>query len=157
MTPESTDPTARKIRRLKAAVWVLSLLLAMGIFATVVQFCSWANPCASLEGSPEKKVRVATVIALARYERSGATLRYVITEMLKQAPNTAFYYHVGDEFHHGNEQVRDNTDYGDGQILFFVGSPAEHCESVAFSGDRLRWMGAMPIAQLRELIGKSTK
>lgn len=47
------------------------------------------------------------------------------------APNTAFYYRVGDEFRRGSEQIRDNTDYGNGQILFFVGSPAEHCESVA--------------------------
>jgi hypothetical protein len=110
------------------------------------------NPCASLEGPPEKKVRAASVIALARFEKSGTTLRCVITEILKEAPNTAFSYRVGDEFRHGNIQIKDNTDYGDGEILFFVGSPAEHCYSVAFSGERLRSMGEMPITQLRDMI-----
>lgn len=157
MTAQPTDHTQRKVRRLTAAVWILSGIIAIGVFTVAVQFCSWSNPCASLNGSPEKKIRAASVIALARYEKSGSTLRCVITEILKQTPNTAFYYRVGDEFRHGNTEIRENTDYGDGQILFFVGSPAEHCESVAFSGDRLRWMGAMPITQLRQIIRDSTQ
>ncbi len=81
----------------------------------------------------------------------------VISEILKQAPNTAFYYKVGDEFRAGNQQIRENTDYGDGEILFFVGSPAEHCESIPYSGDRLRWMGEIPVSQLRQIIRDSTK
>ena len=152
MTSQPTNRTDRKVKRLTATVWILSGILAVGVFSVAVQFCSWSNPCASLEGSPEQKVRAASVIALARYERSGSTLRCIITEILKQAPNTAFYYRVGDEFRHGNAEIRDNTDYGEGQILFFVGSPAEHCQSSAFSGDRLRSMGEMPITQLREMI-----
>ena len=153
----STDRTERKVRRLTAAVWLLSGILAIGILSVAVQFCSWSHECANLEGSPEQKIRAASVIALARHERSGETLRCVITEVLKQAPGTAFYYRVGDEFPHGNRQIRDNTDYGDGQILFFVGSPAEHCQSVAFSGDRLRWMGDMPVTQLREIIRETAQ
>lgn len=113
---------------------------------------SQPNPCASLEGPPEKKVRAASVIALARFEKSGTTLRCVITEILKHAPNATFSYRVGDEFRNGNVQIRDDTDHGDGEILFFVGSPAEHCASVAYSGDRLRSTREMPITQLRDMI-----
>ena len=157
MTAQPIDRTDRKVRRLTAAVWLLSGIIAIGVFTVAVQFCSWSNPCASLDGPPEKKIRAASVIALARYEKSGSTLRCVIAEILKQAPNTAFYYRVDDEFHHGNTEIRENTDYGDGQILFFVGSPAEHCYSVAFSGDRLRRMGEMPITQLRQIIHDSSQ
>ena len=157
MTPASPDPPQRKIRRLKAAVWILSAIITTGLFATVVQFCSWANPCAGLEGSPEKRVRAASVIAVAKYEKSGSTLRCIITEILKQAPNTVFYYKVGDEFRAGNQQIRENTDYGDGEILFFVGSTAQDCESIPYSGDRLRWMGEIPVSQLRQIIRDSTK
>jgi hypothetical protein len=155
VTAEPVDRTHRKVRRLTAAVWLLSGVIAIGVFTVAVQLCTRLNPCASLDGSPEKKIRAASVIALARYEKSGSTLRCVITELLKQAPNAAFYYRVGDEFRQGNTEIRENTDYGDGQILFFVGSPAEHCYSVAFSGDRLRSMGEMPITQLRQIIRDS--
>jgi hypothetical protein len=155
VTAQPADRTHQKLKRLTAVVWILSAIIVMGVLLAAVQFFSWPNPCASLDGSPEKKIRAASVIALARYEKSGSTLRCVITEILKRAPGTVFYYRVGDEFRHGNTEIRENTDYGDGQILFFVGSPAEHCYSVAFSGDRLRWMGEMPITQLRQIIHDS--
>ncbi len=138
-------------------MWILSAIIAVGLVATFVQFCSWSNPCAGLDGPPQKKVRAASVIALARYQKSGSTLRCIVTEMLKQTPNTTFHYKVGDEFRAGSQEIRENIDYGDGEILFFVGSLAEHCESMPFSGDRIRWMGDMPIAQLRQMIRDSTQ
>ena len=49
------------------------------------------------------------------------------------------------------------TDYGDGQILFFTGSPARLEIAVAVHGDRISGMGDMPVSMLRELIRSSTQ
>jgi hypothetical protein len=107
--------------------------------------------------SPEKQVQSSTVIALATYEKSDSTLKCVISEILKHVPDTAFYYKVGDEFRPGSHRTSEGTDYGDGQVLFFTGSPARLEIAVAVHGDRISGMGDMPVSMLRELIRSSTQ
>jgi hypothetical protein len=102
-------------------------------------------------------VRAASVIVLTKFDKSDSTLRSIVAEILKQSANTAFYYKVGDEFKGGSMQIRENTDYGDGEVLFFVGSPAQHCESIAYSGDRLRSLGYVSLTQLRQIIRDSAE
>ena len=103
----------------------------------------------------EKQVQAASVIAIGKYQKSGDTLKCMISEILKQKPDAAFYYKIGDEFRPGSQVMRDNTTYGDGQIIFFAGSPASFRYSCGFTGDRIRGMGGMPLSELRELIRKS--
>ena len=81
----------------------------------------------------------------------------VVSEILKQAPDTTFYYKVGDEFRPGNQRVSGNADYGDGQVLFFTGSPATLESAVAYRGDRITAMGDMRISDLREFVQKTTQ
>ena len=97
------------------------------------------------------------MIALATYQKSGSTLKCIISEILKHSPDTAFYYKVGDEFRNGSHRVTEGTDYGDGQVLFFTGSPARLEIAVAVHGDRISGMGDMPVSMLREHIRSSTQ
>jgi hypothetical protein len=103
----------------------------------------------------EKQIQTASVIAIAKYQKSDSTLKCIISEILKQKPGTAFYDKVGDEFPHGNQHIRENTTYGDGQIIFFTGSSATFRYSCSFTGDRVGGLGDIPLNRLRELIQKS--
>jgi hypothetical protein len=103
----------------------------------------------------EKQVQAASIIAITKWQKSDSRLKCIITEILKQAPNTTFYYKVGDEYVPGSNQIEDDTIYGDGQVMFFTGSPATFRYSTTYSNDRISGMGDMPITELRDLIRDS--
>ena len=105
----------------------------------------------------EKQIEAASVIAIARYEKEGEKLKCVISEILKHSPNTTFYFKVGDEYPQCSRYPKANESYGDGQLMFFVGSPAEFRYSTSFFGDRLSGLGEMPIELLRGKIQSGAK
>jgi len=146
----------RKVKRLSAAVWILAILLCIILLVSFVLVRSLSVVRSEFDGlSPEQRVQSASVIALAQWQRSGPTLRCVISEILKQTPDTKFYYKVGDEFRAGNQRATENADFGDGLVLFFAGSPARLQETVAYRHDRITGMGDMSIPTLREIIHTS--
>lgn len=159
MTNEApTDRATRKIKRLSVAVWILAILLCGTLLVSFVVLRTLSITSSEFSHlSPEKQVQSSTVIALATYQKSGSTLKCVISEILKHAPHTEFYYKVGDEFRTGNQRATQGTDYGEGQVLFFTGSPARLEVAVAVHGDRITGMGDMPVSMLRELIRSSTQ
>jgi hypothetical protein len=159
MTDQSaSDRLARKVRRLSLGVWILAILLCGTLFVSYVVLRSVSVASSSFDRlSPVQQIQTSSVIALAKWQTSGSTLRCVISEILKQAPDTAFYYKVGDEFRHGNQRVSEGTDYGDGQVLFFTGSPARLEVAVAVHRERISGMGDMPVSTLRDLIRNSTQ
>jgi hypothetical protein len=155
-SPSTLDPTLRKAKRLSAAVWILAILLSLTLFVSFVLIRSVSVTRSEFDRlSPEERVHAASVIALAKYQRSGSTLRCVISEIVKQTPGTKFYYKVGDEFRAGNQRATENTDFGDGEILFFTGSPARLELITAYRADRITGLGDMPISLLREIIRTS--
>ena len=179
--PQTNDQAARAIRRLSVAVWVLAIVVGANLVVSVLALLSPAflskrimdiipQQSATFAGETmeefnsfhdlpvERQVEKSSVIVLAKWEKSGSTLKCIITDILKHAPNTKFYYKVGDEYRPGNLVARDEkTDYGDGQIMFFTGSPASARFSTGWRGDRLSGLGEMPIAELREMIRKSSQ
>ena len=155
-SPSTPDPTQRKVKRLSAVVWVLAILLCVTLLVSFVLVGKLSIARSEFDRlSPEERVHAASVIALAKWQRSGSTLRCVISEILKQTPDTKFYYKVGDEFSRGNQHTAENADFGDGEILFFTGSPARLEETVAYRHDRITGLGDMPISVLREIIRTS--
>jgi len=103
----------------------------------------------------ESTVQSASVIALAKWERSRCTLRCVVTDILKQAPGSAFHYKVGDEISDLDEEVASDLNYGDGQVLFYTGSPARLEQTAMYCGDRVAGLGGIPISNLREIVDRS--
>ena len=103
----------------------------------------------------ESTIQSASVIALTKWERSRCTLRCVVTDILKQAPGSAFYYKVGDEISDLDEQVASNVSRGDGQVLFYTGSPARLEQTATYYGDRIAGFAGIPISNLREIVDRS--
>lgn len=154
----ASDRLARKAKRLSCAVWILALLLCGTLVVSYAVLRSLSVTSSTFGRlSPAEQIQSASVIALAKWEKSDSTLKCVVSDILKRAPNTTFYYKVGDEFRRGNMHVTANTDYGDGQVLFFVGSPATFEFAVTFRNDRIGSMGDMPISDLRELIRRTAQ
>jgi len=172
------NSTARSINKLTIAVWALVIVTAaqLTFYVLALLFPSvvtrqWLQSgpheiSSSVTSSPEefnnfhnwpveKQIQSSTVIAIGKYQKSGDTLKCIISEILKQKPGTAFYYKVGDEYPRGNMHVRSDTNYGDGQIMFFTGSPPSFRYGCSFTGERVGGLGDMPMSELRELIRKS--
>jgi hypothetical protein len=101
---------------------------------------------------PEEMVRRASVITLSRHEVEGNKGTCRLTEILKQSPGTKLYYEVGDEVRHCSFDPTDGSMHGEGQVTFFVGSPAEMRYSTTYFGDRISGLGDMPLSELRALI-----
>jgi hypothetical protein len=174
MTDSEQGGSSRAIGRLTVAVWVLvgtSLLnLAVSIFGTFYPPFMVQRITDALNASPqlgsreqgdrysgfhdwplEKQIAAASVIALTKHRAENGKIKSVIVELLKLKPGTAFYYKLGDEY--GSEyNAKERTAYGDGQVMFFVGSPAQFRYSTTYSGDRILGLGDMPIALLRQKI-----
>ena len=102
----------------------------------------------------EEQIKKASVIALARYEKADdGKMKAVIKEFLKKDPDVTVYYNIGDEYPSSSYYPSENKMYGDGLVIFFVGSPASMRMSVSYSGDRISGLADLPI----ELFKKKCK
>jgi len=102
------------------------------------------------ELGPEEKIEEASVIVLANYEEGeNGKLKVIMKEFLKYVPGTDFYYSLGDEYKSSSFYPRENTNYGDGMVIFFAGSPAFMKSSMTHADGRIRGMGDMPIELIR--------
>lgn len=103
------------------------------------------------EQSLDDRIRNSSVIALARYEPApDGRMKAVVKEFLKRDPDVTIYYDIGDEYPGASYYPKTNTSYGDGVIIFFVGSPAEMRLSTSFAGDRIRGLADLPVELLRK-------
>lgn len=99
----------------------------------------------------DDQIKHSSVIALARFERApDGRMKAIIKEFLKKDPNVTVHYNLGDEYAHSSYYPKDNTRYGDGVIVFFVGSPATMRMSMSFSGDRIHGLGDLPLELLKQ-------
>ena len=98
----------------------------------------------------EEQIKRSSVIALARYEASSdGKMKAIIKEFIKKVPGTSIYYNVGDEYKSSSYYPKENTNYGDGIVIFFTGSPAMMRLSITFHGDRIHGLGDLPLELLR--------
>jgi hypothetical protein len=103
------------------------------------------------ELSVEEQIKQASAIALARYERSpDGKMKAVIREFLKKDPNTVIHYKAGDEYASASFYPSEGKDYGEGVVVFFVGSPASMRLSMTYSGDRIRGLADIPVELFRK-------
>lgn len=103
------------------------------------------------ELSVEEQIKKASVIALAKFEKSSdGKMKAVITEFLKKDPGVIIYYNIGDEYPTSSYYPSKNKSYGDGVVIFFTGSPASMGMSVTYTGDRISGLSDMPIKLFKE-------
>ena len=171
--PETPPPEGitRSLKRLTVAVWILAVVILLNLIVSlfaalfpraIMKRLTSLSPefrisdDRSYEGFHdwplEKQIAGATVIAVCQSKEEDGWVKCIISEILKQAPNTVFHYKVGDEYRHGGHAVTPGADYGDGQIIFFTGSPATFRYSTSFAHGRARGLGDMPLEKLKEMI-----
>ena len=171
------DKTAKAIKGLTAAVWALAFVLLVG---TVAPFL-WSYLSQAPQALPpqigssdvatpprpsgfkdeyegfhewpiEQKIANASAILLTENAVTDGKVVGTVKEVLMHEPGTELYYKVGDQY---QEQVaRPDTSYGDGEIVFFIGSPAQMRFSTTYRNGRCSGLGDMPIDQLRQLISR---
>jgi len=99
----------------------------------------------------DERIKRSSVIALARYERApDGKMRAIIKEFLKKEPNVTIYYNIGDEYPSASYYPKERTSYGDGVVIFFVGSPAMMRMSMTYTGDRIGSLGDLPMELFRK-------
>ncbi|MFM9841996.1 MAG: hypothetical protein ACKVOI_03405 [Dongiaceae bacterium] len=176
MDVSGDDRIARAIQRLTIAVWAFVIVFAVYVClyaAGTLSFTQSGNEAPRVsdlatgdwpeevkeffDASVEQKIREATVVVLARYQKDGSKLHCPISEILKHAPGIRFEFKVGDEFGWCNHEIEPGTEYGDGQIIYFQGNPARPRFATTFSGDRLNDMGSTPIELIREMVKADAK
>jgi hypothetical protein len=176
---EPTDALTRALRRLTVAIWCLCLLIAvmvaffmwsyLGPVASMVESFETAGPPPASSSPPEApqfdsdndfharpledQIQRASVIAITQLRNEGGKHKAVISEILKRAPGTRFYYDVGDEYRMLSHFPRDNCQdcEGQGGVVFFTGNPATMRSSVTYENDRIAAFGDMPLDELRRL------
>jgi hypothetical protein len=179
MDTSGQESVARALRRLTIAVWALTGVMTVFVGMYLIAYLPWisfsgstpsetqSSPAAFPKSEPqyenfyalplEKQIDAASVIAIAKYQQDGERNKCMISEILKVAPGTKFYYNVGDEFRQCSHYRKPGEERGDGQLMFFVGNPAEFRYSSSFRGDRVGGLGDMPFELLRKQIEASTK
>lgn len=103
------------------------------------------------ELSIEEQIQKSSVIALARYEKAeDGKMRAIIKEFLKKDADVVFHYNIGDEYQHSSYYPNVDRHYGDGVVIFFVGSPASMKYSTTYRGNRISGLADLPIELFRE-------
>ena len=98
----------------------------------------------------EEKIKRSTAILLTRHEKEGGKLKSIVSEILKR-PDAGLNYSVGDEFVDLSRYVEGDTDYGDGDVVFFAGAATDMRESMTYRRGRISGLGDMPLDVLRAL------
>lgn len=94
----------------------------------------------------EEQIEKSSVIAIAKYEPSSdGKMKAIIKEFLKKEPGVIIYYQIGDEYQASSYYPKENTNYGDGIVMFFTGSPATMRMSMTYSGNRIHSLGDIPL------------
>jgi hypothetical protein len=172
----SDDSTARAIRRLTAAIWALAFLVVLSTLAHLLLAAFFSSEShmqqARLGGSVEntdvayrdkyegfhdwpveRQIASASAILMTKHRIEGEELISTVSEVLKLDPGTALYYEVGAEYK--RSPTTKGTTYGDGEVVFLAGSPAQMRYSVTCSAGRCEGLGGIPLDTLRKLISNS--
>lgn len=177
MSQESTNqPKDASTRKLTNLVRILVVLVALNLVATIVLSLApslivsrlnqqFSTPFSTTSITPSedqfndfhawpisKQIDAASLIMRTEYQKVDGRTKCIIVEILKQAPNTKFYYKVGDEFPELGRMREIDKENEDGQIAFFVGSPASMRYATSYTEGHLGGIGRVSIDELRQMI-----
>ncbi len=102
----------------------------------------------------DQKIDASTVIVLARYQpETDGRMAAIITEVLKNEPGSGFDFKVGDEYPPVS-YYKDESNRGEGAVVFFSGKPAYQMSSASYTGDTIAGLQYIPMTLFLEKIGK---
>jgi len=158
---------AKSLRWLTFAVWCL-------VAVSVVQMGAWLLPLVApdfymrrvtassgvakqalepWEGlSFDEKVKRSSMVLITEYRRDGDKLRAIIKEIPKRVPGTQFHYALGEEYPPSTVTPKENTTYGEGDLVLLQGSPATRRESYSIYNGSIPGLADLPLSKVREII-----
>ena len=103
------------------------------------------------ELSVDEKIELATAIIVVRYEEGGnGNYKSVVEDVLKEEEGVELYYSVG-EVYESDSHLKISDDFVPTRsIVFMQGSPAIMRFSTTFDGERIRGLGGISLALLKE-------
>ena len=108
-----------------------------------------------LKSRPLKdELDVASVVVLTKWLKTDTGQKAILAEALKQDPSVSFPFKPGDEIRETERLIREGVDYGEGELLFFAGSPPKLGYSVAYVDGRVRDTDGSRIETIRDLLRK---
>lgn len=126
------------MKKLLVPIWLLVLIALVILIVLILRLASPDSARTSLADAQaatsnrvedfyawpiDRQVAIATVIARGEWKVEAGNYKCMIAEIIKEQPGTTFGFKVGDEFSRGNQRAKPNTDYGDGELIFFTGTP----------------------------------
>lgn len=143
----------RSNRRLRAAVWVLSIVLLAGFgWQYVTKTLFFYSP----EANPDALIKASSAIVYSDNKLANGELHSEIREILLLRPGVTFNHKVGEAYPLPLQMHDTNVHHGDGQLVFFTGSPANFKESVTVYDGRVLGFDDMPLDTLKAKILAST-
>ena len=139
------------------------MTIAVSILVTLFIFSSRANFSPAGSGKEFAKlplkaqIQRSSVILVATWKKENGHLKCVVSEILKHDPDVPFHYGIGDIYARGDLTDRPNTDFGDGQVMFFTGSAPILIYAASYSNDRITVLGDMTLSSFREAVRAGTE
>lgn len=168
--PQQLERIAKYIKWLTIAVWCLVVLNIIQVSAWMIPYlapnffqrhltAAGKSPKNVLENwqglSLKDKVKRATVVLVTENQQKQGRIRAIVKEILKKAPNTSFYYNVGDEYGPASIlQPKADTRYGDGSLVLLSGSSAIYQESYPIYGGSIPGLNEMPLSKVKKIVKK---
>lgn len=162
----------RGIRRLTVAIWALVIalignaaILFLSSFLPMMIFANHGGESFSMGSSSidikdefqgfhdwplEKQLASASAVAITVHKNEDGRVKSIIDSIPKGA-NAGFNYKVGEEYAPASHYPRNNTSYGDGEVIFFTGSPPMMRLSYTYSDGRIAGLGDLPLQKFAEL------
>ena len=100
----------------------------------------------------EQKIAKASVIVITKSKTEDGNVHGYITEVLKRAPGVHFSSQVGDEVPDQERAVKPNVVYGDGAVVFFLGSSAIPWSSSMIYGGTIPGLHDISVDELRRVV-----
>jgi len=103
------------------------------------------------ELSVDEKIELATAIIIVKFEEDkNGNYKSVVDEILKKEEGVELYYNIGEEYENNSHYKVSNKFVPSRAIVFMQGNPASMRFSTTFNGDRIRGLGGITLALLRE-------
>jgi hypothetical protein len=103
----------------------------------------------------ERQVGSSTLILRTEWKLADGIYKCIIAEVIKRKGNGDLPYRVGEEYPIDNIQAREGMDVGDGELLFFTGSPPDWQYSSVIRGGRVVGMGGITVDTIRDIANRT--
>lgn len=103
------------------------------------------------ELSVDEKIELATAIIIVKFEEGkDGNYKSIVEDIVKQEEGVAFYYNVGEVYEENSHYKISDTFAPTRAIVFMQGNPATMSFSTTFDGERIKTLGGISLALLRE-------